>query len=81
MAAVDIRSVSEPVWVDGTRLAPRVDITWPTQPVEYDGTLDVNKIADDVVARIHGDPVFAARVAASLGASDASGEEAPPRHP
>ncbi|WP_290703415.1 hypothetical protein [Gordonia sp. UBA5067] len=49
--------------------------------MEYDGTLDVNKIADDVVARIHGDPVFAARVAASLGASDASGEEAPPRHP
>lgn len=49
---------------------PRVDITWPTQPVEYDGTLDVNKIADDVVARIHHDPAFAARVAAQLGAAD-----------
>ncbi|WP_422560671.1 type I restriction enzyme endonuclease domain-containing protein [Gordonia sp. (in: high G+C Gram-positive bacteria)] len=48
----------------------RVDITWPAQPVEYDGTLDVNKIADDVVARIHHDPAFAARVAAQLGAAD-----------
>jgi type I restriction enzyme R subunit len=36
---------------------------------EYDGPLDVNKIADDVVARIHADPAFAAQVAAHLGAS------------
>jgi type I restriction enzyme R subunit len=38
--------------------------------VEYAGRIDVNKIADDVVARIHADPEFAAQVAAQLGASD-----------
>lgn len=32
------------------------------------GPIDVDKIADDVVARIHADPAFAARVAAELGA-------------
>lgn len=35
---------------------------------EYDGPIDVNKVADDVVARIHADPDFAARVAEQLGA-------------
>jgi type I restriction enzyme R subunit len=39
-----------------------------TQPVhvEYDGPVDVNKIADDVVARIHADPEFARHVAEQL---------------
>lgn len=54
---------------------PRVDFQWPAQSVEYDGPggpLDVNKIADDVVARIHDDPTFAAHVAAQLGATDSA---------
>ena len=37
--------------------------------VEYNGPIDVNKVADDVVARIHADPEFAVRVAAELGTS------------
>jgi type I restriction enzyme R subunit len=40
------------------------------QSREYAGPLDVYKIADDVVARIHDDPVFAAHVAAQLSATD-----------
>ncbi|MGO1472878.1 MAG: type I restriction endonuclease subunit R [Flaviflexus sp.] len=40
------------------------------EPVDYDGTLEVDKIADDVVTRIHNDPDFAAQVAAQLGAID-----------
>lgn len=55
--------------------APRVDYQWSAQSVEYDGTegpLDVDKIADDVVARIHDDPIFAAHVAAQLGATDSA---------
>jgi type I restriction enzyme R subunit len=40
------------------------------QSPKYAGPLDVNKIADDVVARIHDDPVFAAHVAAQLGVTD-----------
>ncbi|MGO1360767.1 MAG: type I restriction endonuclease subunit R [Brevibacterium aurantiacum] len=54
---------------------PRVDFIWPAQSVEYDGPdgpLDVDKIADDVVARIHNDPTFAAHVAAQLGATDSA---------
>lgn len=42
-----------------------------TQSRMYAGPLDVNRIADDVVARIHEDPAFAAHVAAQLGATDA----------
>lgn len=36
--------------------------------IEYDGPIDVNRVADDVVARIHSDPEFAAQVAAQLDA-------------
>jgi type I restriction enzyme R subunit len=35
--------------------------------VEYDGPLDVDRIADDVVARIKSDADFAARIATELG--------------
>ncbi len=50
---------------------PRPDYQFPQGlAVEYTGPFDVNKIADDVVARIHADPAFAARVAEQLGASD-----------
>lgn len=43
---------------------PRVDIHRPVGlDVELAGHLDVHQIADDVVARIHADPDFAARVA------------------
>ena len=35
--------------------------------VDYDGPLDVDRIADDVVARIKSDADFAARIAAELG--------------
>ena len=49
--------------------APRADYLFPQDTeIEYTGPLDVNKIADDVVARIHADPEFAAQVAAQLGA-------------
>ena len=34
--------------------------------VDFDGAFDVNKVADDVVARIHTDPAFAGRVAKEL---------------
>lgn len=48
---------------------PRPDIQYARHVnVEYAGPIDVDKIADDVVARIHADPAFAARVAAELGA-------------
>ncbi|AMM34752.1 HsdR family type I site-specific deoxyribonuclease (plasmid) [Sinomonas atrocyanea] len=40
---------------------------------EYTGPLDVNKIADDVVSRIHDDPVFAAQVAAQLSVGKDAG--------
>ncbi|KQO36516.1 type I restriction endonuclease subunit R [Aeromicrobium sp. Leaf245] len=36
-------------------------------PIEYDGPVNVDKIADDVVARIHADPEFARHVAEQLG--------------
>ncbi|WP_110589441.1 type I restriction endonuclease subunit R [Microbacterium suaedae] len=52
--------------------APRIDFHWPAPSVEYVGPLDVDKIADDVVARIHDDPAFAAHVAVQLGATDAN---------
>ncbi|WP_228139252.1 type I restriction endonuclease subunit R [Rhodococcoides fascians] len=52
--------------------SPRVDFQWSGQPIAYDGPLDVNRIADDVVARIRIDPDFAAQVAAQLSASDAT---------
>jgi type I restriction enzyme R subunit len=37
--------------------------------VDFAGPIDVNQIADDVVARIHADPAFAADVAQQLLAS------------
>ena len=52
--------------------SPKVDFQWSGQPIAYDGPLDVNRIADDVVARIRVDPDFAAQVAAQLSASDAT---------
>lgn len=52
--------------------SPRVDFQWSGQPIAYHGPLDVNRIADDVVARIRVDPDFAAQVAAQLSASDAT---------
>ena len=52
---------------------PRVDVSYSgdNAQVEYDGPIDVDKIADDVVARIHDDPHFAAHVAAQLEVSAA----------
>jgi len=48
----------------------RVDLNYPQGvAVEYTGPIDVNKIADDVVARILGDPAFAAQVAQQLRAA------------
>lgn len=45
----------------------RIDIQRPMGlDVELAGDLDVNQIADDVVARIHSDPDFAAQVARQL---------------
>ena len=38
--------------------------------VEYTGCIDIDKIADDVVARIHADPEFAESVAMQLGGSN-----------
>lgn len=52
--------------------SPSVDFQWSGQPIAYDGPLDVNRIADDVVARIRIDPDFAAQVAAQLSASEAT---------
>lgn len=56
----------------GSAYSPRVDFSFlgTNVAVEYDGPIDVNKIADDVVARIHADPQFAAYVAAQLDAVD-----------
>ncbi|GAA1127081.1 type I restriction endonuclease subunit R [Arthrobacter flavus] len=50
----------------------RVDSQASEESPQYAGRLDVSKIADDVVARIHDDPVFAAYVAEQLGATDVS---------
>ena len=48
----------------------RIDIQRPQGlDVELAGPLDVNQIADDVVARIHSDPDFAAQVARQLRGS------------
>ncbi|MEE4025986.1 type I restriction endonuclease subunit R [Gordonia sp. PKS22-38] len=46
----------------------RTDFGFPDQGVgiEPAGPIDVNKVADDVVARIHADPIFAANVAEQL---------------
>ena len=46
----------------------RVDIAFPqqTQGTVPPGPIDVGKIADDVVARIHADPTFAEHVARQL---------------
>lgn len=46
----------------------RVDFGFPdrTVGIEPSGPIDVNKVADDVVARIHADPTFAERVARQL---------------
>ena len=53
---------------------PRADLRFDRDvKVEYTWSLDVNKIADDVVARIHADPAFAAQVASQLGAIGTSG--------
>ena len=48
--------------------SPRIDFSYPSDrvQVEYDRPIDVNKVADDVVARIHADPAFAAQVAQQL---------------
>lgn len=56
---------------------PRIDIAFPprTQRVEYTGPRDVNRIADDVVAGIHDDPAFAARVAEQLLAAGKRGTD------
>lgn len=51
----------------------RPDYAFPDRKVEFTGPLDVNKIADDVVARIHTDPAFAAQVAEQLGAANMGG--------
>jgi type I restriction enzyme R subunit len=49
---------------------PRSDYQFPEDvKIERSGPLDVNKIADDVVARILADPAFAAQVAQQLGLS------------
>ncbi|WP_193117367.1 type I restriction endonuclease subunit R [Brachybacterium tyrofermentans] len=45
----------------------------PAQAVSFGGPIDVDKVADDVVARIHDDPALAARVASQLGATDVGG--------
>jgi len=52
--------------------SPRVDFRYSNVDVQVDhnAPIDVNKVADDVVARIHADPAFAAQVAAQLGAGD-----------
>ena len=44
----------------------RVDIQFTGLGVDMTGPLDVDRIADDVVARIHSDPEFAAQVARQL---------------
>ncbi|WP_457207198.1 type I restriction endonuclease subunit R [Nocardioides sp. P5_C9_2] len=45
----------------------RVDVQFPQDlPAEFSGPIDVNRIADDVVARIHADPDFARHVAEQL---------------
>lgn len=46
----------------------RVDFGFPDQSVEIEpsGPIDVHKVADDVVARIHADPTFAEHVARQL---------------
>lgn len=53
---------------------PRIDLSYPSDrvQVEYDRPIDVNKVADDVVARIHADPNFAAQVAQQLQGNLAS---------
>lgn len=44
-----------------------VDIHWAAPPSSYDdGPVDVDRIADDVIARMHVDPDFAAHIAAQL---------------
>ncbi|WP_277211991.1 hypothetical protein [Isoptericola croceus] len=48
----------------------RADYQYPQDvKVDVSGPLDVNQVADVVVARIHADAELAARVAAELGAS------------
>lgn len=37
--------------------------------IEHEGPIDVTKVADDVVTRIHADPAFAAKIARQLGTS------------
>lgn len=48
--------------------SPRVDLICPAKrvQVESDGPIDVNRVADDVVARIGADPEFATQVAEQL---------------
>lgn len=47
---------------------PRVDRSYPNQivRVDYDQPVDVHKVAEDVITRIHEDPVFAAHIARQL---------------
>ena len=46
--------------------SPRIDFSYLGEHVqiEYGGPIDVNKVADDAVARIHADQAFAAKVPA-----------------
>lgn len=54
----------------GSAYTPVADFHFPVQRPEYTGPIDVNQIADEVVARIHDDPIFAAKVAAQLGVAE-----------
>ena len=52
----------------------RTDIAFPPRvEVDLSRPLDVNRITDDVVARIHADPVFAAQIAVRLLEPPAAG--------
>ena len=60
----------------------KVDFTGPRDTaVEYNGVIDVHRIADDVVRRILNDSTFAAKVAQQMQASTGPhSEERPPGH-
>ncbi len=60
--------------------AAKVDVQFPQAlPAEIDGPIDVSRIADDVVARIHSDPDFARHVAQQLDSSAGEGSRRPDR--
>ncbi|MBV7295732.1 type I restriction endonuclease subunit R [Corynebacterium sp. TAE3-ERU12] len=56
----------------GSAYSRSFDGAGSSPPAKYAGPLDVDKIAEDVVARIHEDPTFAADVAQQLGAADSA---------